>query len=52
MTVVKIKKAKGTKNCVIKWELKFENHKNCLKAIQLENETNHLEKNQIDIGSL
>ena len=38
------KKAKGTKMCVIKRKIKFENYKNCLKATQLENETNHLEK--------
>ena len=46
------KKAKGTKKCVIKRKLKFENYKNCLEATQLENKTNHLEKNQIDIDSL
>ena len=32
------KKAKGTKMCVIKRKIKFENYKNCLKATQLENE--------------
>ena len=31
------KKAKGTKKCVIKRKLKFENYKNCLEASQLEN---------------
>ena len=31
------KKAKGTKKCVIKRKLKFENYKNCLEATQLEN---------------
>ena len=31
------KKAKGTKTCVVKIKLKFEDSKNCLKAIQLEN---------------
>ena len=40
------KKVKGTKKCVIKRKLKFENHKNRLKATQLENEINVLEKNQ------
>ena len=34
--VVKIKKTKSTKKCVIK-KLKFENYKNCLEAVQLEN---------------
>ena len=46
------KKAKGTKRCVIKRKLKFEDHKNCLEVTQLENKINHLEKNQIDIDSL
>ena len=46
------KKAKGTKNCVIKRKLKFENYKNCLEATQLENKINHLEKNKIDIDSI
>ena len=49
--VVKIKKAKVTKNCVIKRKLKFENYKNCLEATQLENKINHLEKNKVDIDS-
>ena len=35
------KKAKGTKMCVIKRKLKFENYKNCLEAVQLENKINH-----------
>ena len=43
------KKAKGTKNCVIKRKLKFENFENCLEATQLENKINHVEKNEIDI---
>ena len=30
---------------------KFENYKNCLGAIQLDNKINYLEKNQIDIDS-
>ena len=34
------KKAKGTKKCVIKRKLKFENYKNCLEATQLENKIN------------
>ena len=34
------KKAKGTKKCVIKRKLKFENYRNCLGAIQLENKVN------------
>ena len=46
------KKAKGTKACVIKIKLKFENYKNCLEATQLENKGNYLEKNKINIDSL
>ena len=46
------KKAKGTKKCVIKRKCNFENYKNCLKATQRENKTNHLEKNKIDIDSI
>ena len=42
------KKAKGTKKCVTKRKLKFENYKNCLEATQLENKINYLEKNKID----
>ena len=34
------KKAKGTKRCVIKRKLKFENYKNSLEAIQLDNKEN------------
>ena len=44
------KKAKGTKKCVIKRKLKFENCKNCFEATQLENKINYLEK-KIDIDS-
>ena len=42
MTVVKM--------CVIKRKLKFQNYKNCLVAIKLENKV-HLEKNKINIDS-
>ena len=42
------KKAKGTKKCVIKRKLKFENYKTCLEATQIENETNYIEKKKID----
>ena len=49
---MKIKKAKGTKKCVIKRKLKFKNYKNCLEATQLGNKINHLEKNQTNIGSI
>ena len=45
------KNVKGTKKCAIKRKLKFEDYKNCLEAIQLENEINLLEK-KIDVDSL
>ena len=46
------KKVKGTKKCVIRRKLKFQNYKKCLEATQLENKINHLEKNKINIDSL
>ena len=36
MTVVKIKKARGTKKYVVRRKLTFEIYKNCLEATQLE----------------
>ena len=45
------KKAKDTKKCVIKRKIKFDNYKNCLEATQLNN-TNHLEKNKINIDKI
>ena len=52
MTVVKIKKQRAQKKCVIKRKLKFENNKNCFEATQRENKINYLEKNKIDIDSV
>ena len=46
------KKAKGTEKCVIKRKLKFEDYKNCLEAVQIKNEINHLEKNKIEADSI
>ena len=46
------KKAKGTKKCVIKWKLKFENYANCLEATQRDNKIKYLEKNEINIDNL
>ena len=46
------KKAKGTKKCVIKRKLKFENYKSCLEATQLDNKIKYIEKNKIIIDSL
>ena len=42
------KKAKGTKKCVIKRKLKFENYEKCLQASQLANKINYLRKNKFD----
>ena len=46
------KKAKGTKKCVIKRQLEFNNYKNCLDANQINNKIKYLEKNKINIDSL
>ena len=46
------KKAKGTKKCVIKRKLEFENYNNCLEVTQLDNKINYLVKNNINIESL
>ena len=32
--------------------LQFQDYENCLEAAQVENKTNHLEKNKIDVDSL
>ena len=45
------KKSKDIKKCVIK-KLKFENHKNCLEATELDNKRNSLEKYEINVNSL
>ena len=44
MTVVKM--------CVIKKKLEFENYKNCLETIQLENKISYLEKKKIKIDNV
>ena len=46
------KNAKGTKTCVLKTKLKFENYKNCSEANQRENKINHLQKKKIEIDSI
>ena len=43
---------KGTKKCVIKRNVKFEDYKNCLEATQLENKKYQLKKNILDVESL
>ena len=44
----KDKKTKGTKKCIIKRKVKFEDFKSCLEKTQLENTINHLEKKNWD----
>ena len=46
------KNAKGTKKCVILQKSNFEDYKNCLKAKELENEKNYLQKDKTDVDSL
>ena len=46
------KKAKGTKRCVVKRKLKFEDYKNCLQTTQIKKKINHLQKSKIDVNSL
>ena len=41
------KKAKGTKKCVIKRKLEFENYKNCLEVTQLDSKIDYLDKNKM-----
>ena len=40
-------KSKRRKKCVMKRKIKFEDYKNCLKAAQIENKLNHLEKDKM-----
>ena len=46
------KKARGTKEFVIKRKLKFQDYNNCLEAAQIENKIKHLEKDKIDGDNL
>ena len=46
------KTTKGTKKCVIKRKLNFQDYKSCLEAAQIENKINHLEKNKTEADSL
>ena len=47
-----IKKSEGTKKCVIKRKLKFQDYKNCLKASQIISKENNLEKKKVNIDYL
>ena len=46
------KKNKRDKKCVIKRNLKLRDYKICLKASQIENMINYLEKKEIDVDCL
>ena len=52
MTVLKIRKAKDSKSCVLKGKIKFENDKNYLEATQLVNKIKYLEKKKFDRDSI
>ena len=49
--MMKLKKQKSTKKCVIKRKLKFQHYRNCLKASQIERKIKYLEK-KINVDSL
>ena len=49
---MKIKKRKGQKKCVIKRNLNFRDCEICLKASQIENKINYLEKKKTDVDCL
>ena len=50
--IKKIKSKRHKKKYVIERKLKFEKYKNSLKATQLDNKINYLEKNEINIDNL
>ena len=45
-------RGKDTKKCLIKRKLKFENHENCLRAFELNDRINYLERKEISINNL
>ena len=49
---MKIKKAKGTKKCVIKTENNFQDYENCLEATQIERKIKYLKKKKFNVDSL
>ena len=49
MLVVKIKKSKSTRKCVIKRKFKFEGYKNRFEAAQLDNKRKPLEKHELKL---
>ena len=51
-TMIKMKKAKGTKKWVIKRKLQLKDYKNCLEAAKIENKISHSGKNKISVNGL
>ena len=49
---MKIKKAKGTKKCVIKTENNFQDYENCLEAAQIERKIKYLKKKKFKVDNL
>ena len=49
--MMKIKKQKAPKKCVIKRKIKFQDYKSCLEAAEIKSKINHLEKNRIRINA-
>ena len=50
--MMKTKKQKTQKKCVIKRQLKFQDYKNCLEAPQIQNKINRSAQNKTDVDSL
>ena len=50
--MMKTKKQKTQKKCVIKSQLKFQDYKNCLEAPQIQNKINRSAQNKTDVDSL
>ena len=50
--MMKIKKQKAQKKCVIKRKLKFKDYKKCLEVAQIERKINYFKKNRIDVDSV
>ena len=46
------KKAEGTKKCVMKRELKFQDYKNCLNAAKIDGKIKYLEKKKYNVDKL
>ena len=46
------KKPKGTKKCVIKRKLEFEDYRHCLETTQIKNKTDHSERKNLNVENL